>query len=67
MGIVPNRDAIIRLVGAVLADSTTSGPEQRRYLGLEALNNARAVLTARTTNDQPKEVSTPMIAGAPSA
>ena len=31
---------------------------------LEALENARAVLTARTTDDHDKEVSNPMIAAA---
>ena len=64
VGIFPNRDAIIRLVGAVLAEQHDEWAEQRRYLGLEALNNARAVLTARTTADQPKEVHTDLIAAA---
>ena len=44
--------------------STTNGPNSRRYLGLEALKNARAVLTDRTTDDQPEEVTTDLIAGA---
>ena len=35
--------------------------EQRRYLGLEALKNARAVLTARATDDHDKEVHTALI------
>ena len=64
VGIFPNRDAVIRLVGAVLAEQHDEWAEQRRYLGLEALKNARAVLTARTTDDQPEEVTTDLIAGA---
>jgi putative transposase len=64
VGIFPNRESVIRLVGAVLAEQHDEWAEQRRYLGLEALKNARAVLTARTTEDQPKEVKTDLIAGA---
>jgi putative transposase len=64
VGIFPNREAIIRLVGAVLAEQHDEWAEQRRYLGLEALKNARAVLTARLTEDQPEEVNTDLIAGA---
>jgi transposase-like protein len=64
VGIFPNREAVIRLVGAVLAEQHDEWTEQRRYLGLEALRNARAVLTARVTDDQPEEVDTDLIAGA---
>jgi transposase-like protein len=64
VGIFPNRDAIIRLVGAVLAEQHDEWAEQRRYLGLEALKNARAVLTARQSDEHTQEVSTDLIAGA---
>ena len=58
VGIFPNHDAIIRLVGAVLAEQHDEWAEQRRYLGLEALKNAGAALTPRTTGSHPNELST---------
>ena len=64
VGIFPNREAIIRLVGAVLAEQHDEWAEQRRYLGLEVLARARAVLTTRETVQTPQEVPTDLIAGA---
>ncbi|TPG12245.1 transposase, partial [Pedococcus bigeumensis] len=52
VGIFPNREATIRLVGAVLAEQHDEWAEQRRYIGLEALARSRDVLTADT---DPKE------------
>ena len=64
VGIFPNREAVIRLVGAVLAEQHDEWTEQRRYLGLDALKNARAVLTHRAATHDPEEVATDLIASA---
>jgi putative transposase len=58
VGIFPDRNAIIRLVGAVLAEQHDEWLESRRYLGLDVLNRSRAALT--TPSDQ-NPTTTPAI------
>ena len=45
VGIFPDRNAIIRLVGAVLAEQHDKWAEGRRYLGLDVLARAQALGT----------------------
>ena len=55
VGIFPGRDALIRLVGAVLAEQHDEWTEGRRYLGLDVL--ARSRITLAPAASTPTEVT----------
>ena len=59
VGIFPDRDALIRLIGAVLAEQHDEWTEGRRYLGLDVLNRSRLTVITDPDTGQNKEVTDP--------
>jgi putative transposase len=56
VGIFPDRDAITRLVGAVLAEQHDEWAEGRRYLSLDVLVRARTQTTDTAASPAPAEL-----------
>nr|AAB05796.1 transposase [Mycobacterium branderi] len=61
VGIFPDRAAIIRLVGAVLAEQHDEWIEGRRYLGLDVLTRSRAILASPNDPTTPRPATTPAL------
>jgi len=55
VGILPDRAALIRLVGAVFAEQHDGWAEMRRYIGLDVL--AKSHLRPVGTTTEPEEVT----------
>ena len=52
VGIFPSRDALIRLVGAVLAEQHDEWTEMRRYIGLDVLAKSRLSTAEPTSSEE---------------
>ena len=64
VGIFPDRNSLIRLVGAVLAEQHDEWIEGRRYLGLDVLGRSRLSVVSTPVGE---EVTDPLTAAAISA
>jgi transposase-like protein len=64
VGIFPNRAAIVRLVGAVLAEQHDEWAVARRYMSADSLTRAHLRPLNSDIDERPKEVNTPQLAPA---
>ena len=61
VGVFPNRESIMRLVGAVLANQHDDWIQQKRYMSLSALEHTKHQLTAQPNpNSIPSRMHKPL-------